>query len=382
VKGVPLIRVSAAAPFVRFLREMGAPIDRLLDNVGLAAATLSRPEVLLPAHQVLAFIDAAARAQGLEHLGLIVGQRTSIEDALGSFGSLLAAASSLHEALHTAVRLCSAFASDGRLRLDLKDGQVWLRHTYDRRLERGWREAEQFTLMMMVQLVRLASARPWRPREVQLRAERGVGLEGIEPLADARITFGHASTGIEIPRALLREPFVGVRPAPFVRGKLEHDLLATAPAVGFAASIRQTVRTHLTHCYPSVRFTAGAIGMSVRTVQRRLFESGVSFSRLVQQERVRLAAALLTEPRVTITDVAAELGYKDLANFTHAFHRWTGFSPSEYRRNEVWATSIAPYESTAVCHSTAAAMSSLARTRRLPSIGLTKRAMWALPERA
>ena len=321
---------------------MGAPIDRLLAKVGLPVATLWQPEVLLPSHQVFVFLDAAARAEGLEHLGFIVGQRTSVEDGLGSFGRLIAGAFSLHEALHTAVRLYSAFASDGRLRLDLEDGRVWLRHTHDRRIERGSREGEQFALVMMIQIVRLASGRLWRPREVQLRAQRGVGLQRIDPLGDARITFGHASTGVEIPSTLLREPCVGVPPAPFVRGKLEHDLLATAPAIEFAGSVRQTVRIHLAHCYPSVRFTARAIGMSVRTVQRRLSETGVSFSRLVEQERLRLAAALLTEPRVRITDVAIELGYKDLANFTHAFHRWTGLSPSEYRRNEVGITSVAP----------------------------------------
>ena len=78
--------------------------------------------------------------------------------------------------------------------------------------------------------------------------------------------------------------------------------------------------------------SAEAIGMSVRTLQRRLNESGFSYSRLIEQERLRTAVRLLADPKIKVTRVAIELGYTDLANFTHAFRRWMGVSPSQFRR--------------------------------------------------
>ena len=334
MRGVPLIRASALAPFIPFLEEVGVAIDSLLPNIGLPATGLSQPEALVPMHQVGALLHTVARRQGLTHLGYIVGERTSIKDALGSLGKRVAGSFSLHEALHTLVGLFPTFGTSGRLRLAVEEGRMWLRHTQDRRIERGWREAEQFDVMLMIDLVRLTSHRRWRPREVQLRAQREAGLEKIEALAEARITFGNPSTGIEIPSSLLPESLVGARPAPFGREQIDAPLPPPPPAVDFPGSVRQIVATLLRDGYPDVRQTAAAIGMSVRTLQRRLSEGGVSYSRVVERERLRAAEELLAQPRLRITDVAIELGYQDLANFTHAFHRWTGLTPSEYRRHE------------------------------------------------
>jgi len=228
-----------------------------------------------------------------------------------------------------------AYASGGRLGLAVENQKVWLRHTQDRRLQLGWQWIEQFNVLLMIQLVRLTSHRNWRPREVQLRVPRGVGLDKIEALADARISFGHGSTSIEIPRALLGEPLAGNKLSARVREEVEQGLLRTAPAADFSGSVRQVVATLLRDGYPSVQRTSGAIGLSARTLQRRLGENGVSYSRIVEEERFRVAAELITQSRLRITDVAMELGYTDPTTFTHAFHRWTGLSPSQYRRHEV-----------------------------------------------
>jgi AraC-like DNA-binding protein len=337
MRGVPLTRTSAFAPFARFLSEVGTAIDPLLANVGLPSAALAEPDALIPLHPVCALLDTAARREGLEHLGFLVGQRTPLS-TLGSFGELIGRCFSLHEALHTAVRFHSSYSSDGRLRLAMDGGRVWLSCTQDRRLERGWQELEQFSVMLMIQLVRLTTHREWRPQEVRLRVPRDRGLEKLDALADARIGFGHVSAGIEIPKALLREPLVDTESGVLAREELERELHRTAPAPDFAGSLRQAVGTFLREGYPSVQKTAAAIGMSIRTLQRRLRESGISYSRLVEEERFRAAVELIKESRLRITDVAMELGYSDLANFTHAFHRWTGLSPSEYRRHEAQPT--------------------------------------------
>jgi AraC-like DNA-binding protein len=333
MKGVPLTHASAFAPFVGFLSEVGTAVGPLLDKVGLPADVLPGSDALIPLHPLCAFLDTVARTEGLEHLGFLVGQRTAFSD-LGSLGQLIVRCFSLHDALHTFIRVHPTYSTDSRFRLVVEGERTWLQGTLDRRLERGWQEIEQFNVVMMIQLVRLTSHSEWRPREVHLRVPRGVGLEKIEPLADARISFGQASTGIEIPSVLLREPLVGTNCGGTTREELEQDLHRTAPATDFAGSVRQAVGTFLRNGYPSAQRTAEAIGMSLRTLQRRLGENGVSYSRLVEEERFRLAGELIRQSRLRITDVAMELGYTDLANFTHAFYRWTGLSPREYRRRE------------------------------------------------
>lgn len=58
----------------------------------------------------------------------------------------------------------------------------------------------------------------------------------------------------------------------------------------------------------------------------------MNYSKLVEQVRFQTAVDLLREPDIKLIEIAAELGYTDAANFTHAFKRWTGISPREFRR--------------------------------------------------
>ena len=77
---------------------------------------------------------------------------------------------------------------------------------------------------------------------------------------------------------------------------------------------------------------AGALGMSVRTLQRRLARSGLTFTVAVQGCRLGVAARLLAETNVKVIDIALVVGYADHAHFTRAFRRWTGATPVVYRR--------------------------------------------------
>lgn len=82
----------------------------------------------------------------------------------------------------------------------------------------------------------------------------------------------------------------------------------------------------------NVQAIAGALGTSVRTLQRRLAEQGRSVERLVETSRLATARRLLDSTDAKVVDIAFDLGYSDHAHFTRAFRRWTGQSPAAYRR--------------------------------------------------
>lgn len=332
MKGVPLIRASAFIPFAGFLDELGARVDRMLARAHVPEAVLAHPEALIPVHQVCGFLADAARREGIPQLGFLVGQTLSV-DSLGAFGRLLARSLTLGELLYTVARLHLSYSTAGRFWLEPEGDRIWLRYRLDRRIDSGWQQAEQLNVMMMLQTLRLAPDPVRRPIEIQLRAQTAPGWRDIELFENTRLSFGHPSTGVAVPRSVLGHA-LGPRPSSPGRAQLERWLLSTGPGEDFSVSVRQAVRTLLLDGYPDVRLTAGAIGMSVRTLQRRLGESGLSYSGLIEEERFRTAVRLLADPSVKVTHVAIELGYTDLANFTHAFRRWTGVSPSEFRRVE------------------------------------------------
>ncbi len=85
--------------------------------------------------------------------------------------------------------------------------------------------------------------------------------------------------------------------------------------------------------YPSPEGLAQSLFVSERTLQRRLNERGVSYRSLLDQVRHQHAQELLQTTTISIDQVAEALGYSELAAFTHAFTRWSGDSPSAFRRS-------------------------------------------------
>jgi AraC-like DNA-binding protein len=90
----------------------------------------------------------------------------------------------------------------------------------------------------------------------------------------------------------------------------------------------------------SLEKVASALSLSPRTLKRRLAEGGITFSELVEKARREHAFLLLRSPQLSLDDVAERLGYSTVANLVRAFRRWTGMTPSAYRRGVAGQLSV------------------------------------------
>lgn len=96
--------------------------------------------------------------------------------------------------------------------------------------------------------------------------------------------------------------------------------------------VRALLRRKPPGAAPSIEQAARRMGMSPRTLQRRLAGQGLTFRRLVDEVRLEGAVNLLIGSELPITEISARLGYSTPSGFCRAFSRWTGRSPSEIRR--------------------------------------------------
>lgn len=101
-------------------------------------------------------------------------------------------------------------------------------------------------------------------------------------------------------------------------------------AGGVAADIRR-ILVEQPGRYPSIEAIAEKLGMYPRALRRRLESEGTSYRDLLAEMRMRLAIEYLRKTQMTNEEIATRLGYSDAANFRHAFMRWTGKSPSDFR---------------------------------------------------
>jgi AraC-like DNA-binding protein len=101
------------------------------------------------------------------------------------------------------------------------------------------------------------------------------------------------------------------------------------------ASLRSAVERVLPQLLPHAKARASNVakrlGISPRTLSRKLRDEHVAFAEILEETRLALAKRYLVEPDLPVSEIAWLLGYAEISSFTHAFKRWTGITPREFR---------------------------------------------------
>ena len=197
----------------------------------------------------------------------------------------------------------------------------------------GQREAEQYTLLLMVELIRLVTCSNWQPKHVHLQTSDKAAYKDCKLFKHCDVDFGQTRTAIEIPAYIantLDNPTWYNN-----QFNLEANMNAPKqkqPAKNFVGSLTQVLELYVLEESTDINTVAEFVGVSARTLQRRLAKEGLGFTQLVDKTRFKNSIPLLKDKNNKLIDVAYDLGYSDPAHFSRAFKRWAGISPREFRR--------------------------------------------------
>jgi len=327
---IPFTRACAIWPALAFLDGIGAPTEQFLQQSGIPPEALEQPESPIPLHLVFQFLDRAARSEGLEDIGLTIGQQSCAFE-LGAYGKQLRNALTVHEYLQTGLQMIGALTSGQKFWLSDEADQIRINQYLPGSHSRGRCHADIYTLTTTIRMLQSFSNRPWNPQEICLHTGSELATNKPEIFGDARILKNQAHSSFTIPKALLEQAI----PSDINALQPQKRGMAPQPAMpeGLADAVSQIIASLLAEECPSIHTAAAAADMSTRTLQRRLGNLGCNYSMLLQKTRMRLAAQKLSDTRQPIFEIAASLGYRDSANFTRAFRGKTGVSPQHYRKN-------------------------------------------------
>jgi AraC-like DNA-binding protein len=333
MKVIPLIRASAIFPIMAYLDRVGAPTDQLLQQAHLPMVDASQPDSLVSLYNAFRLLEIAARQENIPHLGILVGQQAEIGE-MGHLGQLLLQSITLHEVLTTLVqRLTATHNSGARAWLTHRDGLVWINHQFINPAKIENQQAQYYACCAYLKVIQLATGPQWQPTEVHFQADPIPGAAEHALLAKAHLRFNQPNNAIGFPSRVLSQPLRPItNPLCWAQERNLYQILtATAPAQDLAGSLRQLICSLLGRGIVSIEAAAAAAGTSPRSFQRRLAEAGLNYSQEVDTVRYELASQWLLDPARPITEIAYDLGYTNVANFTRAFKRWAGVPPSQFR---------------------------------------------------
>lgn len=332
----PLRHIDSYRPLLAALRAEGVDPAQLLRELGIdpeahvTGGPHALPTALTLLERAIVLRGEGFPARAAAHLRL---------DELGVLGLALLASPTVGDALDRALRYRRlVFESDDYLLEADSDPAVLARRPLSASLATrhpvGARALAELGLIEHVVALRALSSAddetPWELRLAHPPPEDGGAA--IERAACVRARFGAPRDELRFPRALLAMPTRHGHPAlaTFFDG-LASERLAAETLESVADRVRRHLRRELRGRAPGANATARALGMSERTLSRRLTAESSSFPSLLDEVRRDVALGLLRRPDIPLAEIAFVLGFSELRAFHRAFRRWTGRTPAQAR---------------------------------------------------
>ena len=323
---------STVGAIVAFAVRKGLPFTRIAEATGLDVADLLRPEARIPDQAMGALWLAIER--GLP--GQAVGLELARQAPLSFLGPVLQVARYAHcarAALEVFLRFRGVVSTDFRpaLREEAEETVLTLHHPQDDVAYVG--SAPETLIGLSIRFLREELGAGAMLRRVELVHQPYVSRRTYEEAFGVEVRFGHA---IVMHTAALDRPLDGGDRMRFDALLAHLDALHQPPSTAAAATDLHRVHDAIAHNARSGEYGAEAlarrVGTSLRTLERLARAHGTTVRRLLEEVRESHARRLLRDPRLSVDEISALLGYSAESAFRRAFKRWSGTSPSAFRR--------------------------------------------------
>ena len=321
-----------ADQLVQLVKRWGVTAEELLSGSGLSETDAQDPRLRISLHGFSALAERARALTGEPGLGFYLGLQKRIS-MYGYLGFAAMSAASLGEALELFVRFLPTLTTSLSFELTVERGvaSITVREFAD--LGSAHDMALTSLVVGMREIGKMLTGR-------ELKGERAeVALP--EPPYFHRFAHLLPATQFDQPvtRLLFDASYLGLPLAQANRAALqlarEHCERAL-DALGYESDLVERTRRAVSsgggEGFRSLAHVAKTLRVSRRTLARRLAAQGVSYSSLLDRERRERALLLLQSGRVSLEDIADQLGYSTLSSFARAFHRWTSTTPAAWRR--------------------------------------------------
>ena len=320
---------------VRGLSELmetaGVPSAEFLRAAQLSPGALESTDARLPRSEILRLCELALDLAADPALGLHWGERIT-DHIFTPVSHLVAHAATLRQALESMLQFRRLITDENNFELHEDADRVEVRvHALPGASHRMRRFAMEMFIVSIHRLIRTFGAHS-RPDYVDFEYDAPPYLAEYTRIFGASVRFGQPHTRIAFERRLMNA--VPPHKDDDVHNALQSIALRRISRLTQRTPYSVRVHEHLVQQGPQLRadmaHAAQALGMSVRSLRRRLDAEGKTFHTIANEALATIAKHLLREKQRTIQEVAYEMGFSDASAFHRAFKRWTGVTPRTY----------------------------------------------------
>jgi AraC-like DNA-binding protein len=323
----PSTLTSWALLIARALSAHGIDGDALFRRAGLDPAQLHDPNARYPVAAVQRLWALATAAVGDPGFGLEVAQAWH-PTTFHALGYAALASSSLRDALERSARYSRVVTTGASLHLG-QEGDVVMAELIGSRVGPDTVPASiDAGIASIVILCREGRGEPIDPLRVKFARAASTWADRLEVFFRCPVEFGAPRNCALFRAADLDQPLRTANP---VLLRVNEQVVVDYMGRLQGSDVAVRVHARLLQLLPSGRVSeaevARALNLSVRTMQRKLGEQGMTFRALVDDTRRQLADQYLKDSMLSVSEIAYLLGFAEVSSFSRAFKRWTGKAP-------------------------------------------------------
>lgn len=324
-------RISAIWHLPEVLRELGVDLGEVLEAAGVRRDLFDDRENRIDYPDFGRLLLTCEQFSRCDHIVFLVAQRARLAD-FGLAAQIALCSETAGEALQKFAVNFSLHNNAAILSVASSGG--YARFVYAI-VEQGMRDTRPFQLgavTMALNFLRELCGPGFQPAAATFASRAPSDLRPVHGFFRAPVRFDSEESAVIFERRWLDRPLPPVDPQTrkqaAAAAHAQLDLLMT----DLPATVRRLVRKHLLLGQCSMDHVADQLGMHRRTLDRQLQRCGLHYSDLLESVKTDVAEQLLRDTDMQVQQVAASLDFSSAANFATAFRRWTGMTPSEYRR--------------------------------------------------
>ena len=328
--------VAALRQYVRYADAKGIAVDPLFEKAGLKPEILDSDEGRIDGEQLQAFIHLLAEHTGNPVLGLETGDYVQ-PGSYSVLGYITMSCATLGEAVTRIAPYEKLVGDMGTTRLKMKGDSATLIWTCNFTDSVVWPQVVDNVFASWINYARwLADSTDATPLEVRLRRP-SPGPEHEEAYAvrwQCPVQFDAEEDSVTFAQSLLATRLR--QPDPLLRKTLEAHALSQLALLDtdtdLTSKVKQSIQKQLAEGITRQDMVAEDLGMTSRTLQRKLSQEGVSYQKLLDEVRQQMAEDYLQNTGMSIPDIALRLGYSETTSFHRKFKAATGKTPGDFRR--------------------------------------------------
>lgn len=316
---------------------------RTFEAARLPLEALGRPDMPIPLSMMSTLFSKGAAVLGDRTFGLRVGQKMS-HLAYGQWVVYATQAPTLEMALRRLFATIWSQLSVFQMTLEPDSGYSVWRSIPPLRVD-GSKQYLDHLIFPMLTLAQVFLGKDWRPGWVEVNYQRDGDAARLEAILQAPLRYGGKGVGLAFrPDDLARKnPNINLTAAQTLtlRDITADVLLGNAQEP--ARSLSAIVALRLLDGQYDIERAAETAGIGVQGLQRRLRVTGYTYKNVLEIARRDRAITLLTQTQLPVSEIALSLGYEEHSNFTRAFQRWMGCSPTTYRTKNGFDSLLNPF---------------------------------------